>query len=217
MLVSHSKKFIYIKTVKTAGTSVEVALQDHCVAPGYTFDGVRTDPLESEFGIVGARGAGVSQETWYNHMPAHRIRDQLSAETWAGYFKFCNIRNPWDKTVSWFHFKHPGIKSEGEAAIVQAFRRWLAGQNGQDIGRDTSIYFIAGQPVCDAYIRYDTLGEDYARICADLDIPAGEIPQLKTAQRGKKTIPYQSYYDTALRDEVATLYEREITTFGWSF
>ncbi len=31
MLVSHSKKFIFLKTMKTAGTSVEIYLERYCV------------------------------------------------------------------------------------------------------------------------------------------------------------------------------------------
>lgn len=34
MLVSHLKKFIYTKTVKTAGTSVEAYFERYCILPG---------------------------------------------------------------------------------------------------------------------------------------------------------------------------------------
>ena len=34
MLVSHARKFIYTKTLKTAGTSVEVFLEPYCRPPG---------------------------------------------------------------------------------------------------------------------------------------------------------------------------------------
>lgn len=216
MLVSHPKKFIYIKTVKTAGTSIEVALQENCVAPDFEFSGIKTGAIESDFGIVGARGSGVTGEKWYNHMPALKIRDNLPEEVWEGYFKFCNIRNPWDKTVSWFHFKHPEIKKNGEDEIVQAFRSWLDGQAGRDIGRDTSIYFIDGTPVCDDYIRYETLADDYHRICEKLGLREHPVPKLKTLQRGK-AIAYQKYYDAALRDSIGELYSQEIARFGWSF
>ena len=33
MLVSHARKFIYTKTLKTAGTSVEVFLEPYCRPP----------------------------------------------------------------------------------------------------------------------------------------------------------------------------------------
>lgn len=216
MLVSHTNKFIYIKTVKTAGTSIEVALQENCVAPGQTLDEA-TPMLESEYGIVGARGQNVGGERWYNHMPAAAIRRQLPAEVWDGYCKICNIRNPWDKTVSWYHFKNPDVKNKPEAEIVAGFRRWLAEEDPARIGHDRGIYFIAGAPVADEYIRYETLSEDYSRICRKLGIVEHPIPELKTAQRGKKDIPYQKYYDAELRDRIAALYDKEIGVFGWDF
>ena len=82
MLVSHSKKFIYIKTIKTAGTSVEVAMQKYCLPPkGEIPPGtVGREAIETSYGIVGKRGECVEGYKWFNHMPASRIRDQLPAE-----------------------------------------------------------------------------------------------------------------------------------------
>ncbi|WP_294227502.1 sulfotransferase family 2 domain-containing protein [uncultured Shimia sp.] len=222
MLVSHTKKFIYIKTVKTAGTSVEVALQDYCLPPDVKLptENVASDASISNYGIVGARGSDVAQKNeWYNHMPASQIKAQLEPEVWEGYTKICNIRNPWDKTVSWFHFRNPGVKSLPEEEIVAAFRAFMNPEDDSNltIGLDTHIYFINGVPVADEYIRYDTMSADYNRICQKLDLDAPPIPELKRGPRGKKTVPYQKYYDTELRDRVADIYAKEIDAFGWSF
>jgi hypothetical protein len=221
MLVSHSKKFIYIKTVKTAGTSVEVALQKYCVPPKVDMPTkkVGMDTIESDYGIVGKRGESVSDSKWYNHMPATRIRNQLPAETWDSYCKVCNIRNPWDKTVSWFHFRNPDVKGKPQDEIIAEFRAFLRPEDDKDlrIGHDTHIYFIDDVPVADEYIRYETLEEDFARVCDRLDLDIRSIPELKRGPRGKKVIPYQAYYDDELRDKIAAIYHREIEHFGWSF
>ena len=34
MLISHRHRFIYTKTIKTAGTSVEIYFEEACIPPG---------------------------------------------------------------------------------------------------------------------------------------------------------------------------------------
>ncbi len=221
MLVSHTKKFIYIKTVKTAGTSTEVALQDYCLPPDndYPTDNVPCEMSVTDQGIIGARGIDVTDKTWYHHMPAAKIRDQLPAEVWSGYTKICNIRNPWDKTVSWFHFIHGTAKSLPEAEMIAAFRDFVRPEDSAkpSIGADSHIYFIDGKPVGDEYIRYERLNEDYLRVCETLGIEPKPLPALKRESRGTQTVPYRKYYDAELRDLVAKIYEKEIAAFGWDF
>ena len=106
MLVSHQYKFIYTKTMKTAGTSVEVYFEKYCCNPAkYKMCHSRPEE-ETNFGIIGARGKTISAESkWWNHMPAQQIKNQLGNDVWNNYFKFCVIRNPFDRLVSEFYFR----------------------------------------------------------------------------------------------------------------
>jgi hypothetical protein len=53
MLVSHQRKFIYTKTVKTAGSSVESYFEPYCISPE-EYPLHRPGELhESEQGIIG--------------------------------------------------------------------------------------------------------------------------------------------------------------------
>ena len=214
MLVSHRKKFIYIKTIKTAGTSVELALQPYCIPQDMKVE-VLTDAIETEAGIVGARGNRVSDQHWYNHMGVNQIRANLSPGIWEEYCKICNIRNPWDKTVSFFHMRFPEIKNEAPNLIREKFLSWIS--DTQEIGVDTRIYFIGGRPAADEYIRYDNLKADFEHICHILDLPPPAIPQIRMDDRGESKIPYQYYYDERIKERVATIYAKEIEFFGWSF
>ena len=215
MLISHSKKFIYIKTIKTAGSSVELALQHHCLPAGTEIKGP-TDYVDTDAGIVGARGgASIQGQLWHNHMPARKIRNQVPQDVWDGYCKICNIRNPWDKTVSFFHMMFPDIKTEDPDTITTRFRSWIA--EADELGTDTHIYFIDDLPVADEYIRYDTLTADLERITTRLDLEIGVLPQAKSNMRGRNKIPYQTYYDTAGRQRVAETYALEIEHFNWTF
>jgi hypothetical protein len=215
MLISHRYRFIYLKTVKRAGTSVEAALQQFCVPEGHGPIPETTPLIETSAGVVGARGRFAQETVWRNHMRAAGLKSRLDPEIWHGYFKFCNIRNPWDKTVSWFHFRHPEMKGRPKAEVVKAFRAWLQGTTG--IGRDSRVYIMDGAAVTDDVIRYETMAEDFERIRDILGLPNAEIPQMKSQQRGSGKIPYQDYYNKNMREKVANRYREAIRLFGWTF
>src|SRR5689334_12041430 len=107
MLISHRKRFIYTKTVKTAGTSVESYFEPYCMREGeWTFSHAREESV-SEAGIVGIRSGEpleIQGVIWWNHMPAKTIRALIGDAVWNDYFKFCIVRNPFDAVVSAYRF-----------------------------------------------------------------------------------------------------------------
>lgn len=106
MLVSHRYRFIYTKTVKTAGTSVESYFEPYCMKEGeWSFSNQR-DEYISDAGIIGYRGKNRPDNcVWYNHMSAREIKNLLGQDIWDSYFKFCVVRNPFSKAVSWYYFR----------------------------------------------------------------------------------------------------------------
>lgn len=97
MIVSHKYRFIFIKTHKVAGTSIEFALtrfagEDGIVTPF----SVRIDERErSGFGV--ARNYKTGAGEYRAHIAAEEVRNLLGRETFGRYFKFSVERNPYDK------------------------------------------------------------------------------------------------------------------------
>lgn len=125
MIISHKHRFIFIKTEKTAGTSIEMALAAVCgpqdiITPvvhpedrhviASAGDAIRPPqnyhiPLNKwrlrEWGQTFKTG------TWpqfYNHIGAGEIRQLIASDVWDNYYKFCFERNPWDKVVSYYYW-----------------------------------------------------------------------------------------------------------------
>lgn len=217
MLVSHRYRFIWLKTIKTAGTSVEIALQPYCLPEGAEAPLGACQAIETPAGIIGARGAldAVQGARWWNHMPAALIRDRLGPEVWDGYRRICTIRNPWDKTVSWFHFLHPQIKAKPPDTVVAAFRDWLRGAEG--LGQDSQICLLNGRSAATHILRHETLQADFDRLCTTLGLAPAPLPRYKTDQRGSAPIAWPRYYDAEARATVAKAFAEQIGVFGWGF
>ena len=93
MILSHKYRFLFVKTLKTAGTSIEVFLSQQCGPEDVV------TPILPHVEPHRAR----NHEGFFNHIPATAIRERVGPEVWRSYFKFCVERNPWDKTLSYYH------------------------------------------------------------------------------------------------------------------
>jgi hypothetical protein len=235
MLISHRFRFIYLKTRKTAGTSVEAYFEPYCVDP----ERREPPPHEREaevtkWGVVGYRGDPRPGEVWFNHMPASRIRELVGDDVWSNYLKFCVVRNPFDKAVSLFWFTLPNsergrLSGAPFTDVRAAFAGWLLGgarnrirtrwrgkDHAEDIGVDEPIVTIAGNLVVDDVIRYESLEADLKRMCRTLDIPweSERLERLKSEYRTRPE-PFAEYYGRATAAKVRQLFGWELETFGY--
>lgn len=216
MLLSHRKKFIYLKTKKTAGTSIEMALEPYARPEEDNAPWSHSQVmLVSDAGIVGARGKGSKGKMWFSHMPAKRVRKQLDKKVWQSYTKICAVRNPWDKVVSFFHMRHPKIKERPREEIFSTFREWLP--QADNLGEDLPIYAINGRAAANEIIRYDNLEADFARVCEVIGVPPVSLEVIKGESRGEERIDFRDYYDDAARAFVAERFAPDIEIIGWKF
>ncbi len=223
MLVSHSHKFIYTKTVKTAGTSVESYFERFCMPPGeWTFHHFREE-YESETGIIGCRGdlvPGQQIPKWWNHLPAAVIKQRIGDARWAEYFKFCVIRNPFEKAISQFYYLHRAQKQRWlQVADLNvertAFEEWLKNPTGLV---DRQVYLINGRFCLDDVIRLETLATDMERVCQRIGVEwhPDLLPALKAGHRPQNAQAADLYTEEA-RKMVAAIYAFDLDFFGYSF
>jgi hypothetical protein len=219
VLISHRKKFIYTKTKKTAGTSVELYFEKYCMPEGdWQFSHAREETISSH-GIIGYRGNDSKHKTWWNHMPAAEIKTKGGPVLWETYFKFCVIRNPFEKLVSGYYFFHKQNPGKADAntrmAVIQRFRHWLK-QGGIVMDRDT--YVIDDKICIDYFIKYESLNNGIRHVCDTLGIPfePERIPALKTGVRDK-SIPIRDFYDKDSVEMVKNIYAFELDFFNYDY
>ena len=229
MIVSHKYKFIFIKTHKTAGSSMEMALAPLC-GP----DDIVT-PMESnvdsgiprnyhEQHLLGRayaasrwvrkcinRHSPLIGKWYYEHMPASRVRELVGDDIWNSYHKFCFERNPWEKVVSYYNWK-----KFGQRKPMPDFKTWVMKKTHR-LPSDASLYFDGVTCLMDEVLEYDGFILKFTDLCQKLGIPFnGEMPREKTNITKEKVI-YQEYYDQETRERVGSKFEREILLMRYEF
>jgi len=216
--VSHEKKFIFMKTAKTAGTSVEIFFEPYCLPPSSGVRRERTEEVVSSAGIVGYRGPDPSKSAFYNHMSANDLRKKLGESCWNEYFKFSVIRNPFDKLVSAFYFFNRDnltvSKNIQEDFLINSFRHWVVSNKGP---LDRHIYTIDGNVCLDYFIRYESLLDDIKYLCEVFEIKF-DSAQFGEYKRGfrNELVALARYYDAATIRVVEQLYDLELQHFGYA-
>lgn len=226
VLVSHSHRFIYSKTGKSASTSVEDYFLPYCmphdrippnVGPGG--DGGGIPGWDGPEGIVGCRPQ-LPDAVWYNHMPLAEIQRLLDPEIFDSYLKFCVVRNPFDRIVSRFFFRQT---REARAALAvmpfdEVRQRFAAFVKEPDnVGASVVAYVIRGKVAVDMIIRYERLLDDLEAACDRLGI-AFEPERLGRKKSGfrQRPEPFEDYYDANSRDVVAQIGAFDIEQFGYA-
>jgi hypothetical protein len=219
MLCSHKKKFIYLKTLKTAGTSVEIFFEKYCHPLETYSENHATNELITEDGIIGYRGSKPDLERFYNHMPAAKVRELLGESIWNSYYKFCVIRNPFDKVVSMFWMSlseadRLNLKYGPFQIVQQKFYEYTL--NSSKFPLDRHIFLIDGELAVDHFIRFEFLNDDVKEVCRMLDIPPSveRLGFYKNNLRLRKE-HFSGYYDAYSEKMVRDVFNWEINYFKY--
>jgi len=210
LIISHKHKFIFIKTQKTAGTSIQKALEPYC-GPNDVVT-LMSPHRPHELGDYRPRNfAGYD-----SHEYAHIIRERIGPEIWDSYFKFAFARNPWDKVVSQFWFDFGGNRCTPER-----FVRYVRFKKDESRLGNWAYYTDpkTDEIIVDCIYRFEFVERDYQALCETIGIPYETLPRLKTDIRNDDGIPYQTYYDDETRQRVAENEgcKNEIRYFGYTF
>lgn len=230
MLVSHRHKFIYTKTIRTASSSVEAYFEPACREKDLTQFGVHKTEEDSAAGIVGSCGSDQRHIRWYDHMSASEIKQNLPDEQWNEYFKFCTIRNPFDKLVSAYHFYDwlientkgwkkaklifaHGLIPRRDKNEIKRFRQWLAWTRWFT---DQQHYMIDGKICLDFFIRYESLLKDIQTVCNKVNYPfdTEKLPRFNSQSRSRSR-KLAEYYDSQAIERVRNRFRFELEYFEY--
>lgn len=228
MIVSHKHKFIFIKTVKTAGTGIECWLNPYLGKQDVAtpiFPAVKGHFARNFRGLVKVDGGVrnlISDSTFFkrflklqkyqNHMIASDVRKNLGEEIWNSYFKFCVERNPWDKVVSLYFM----IRKRDD--IDLSFEEFLhlpelnAAQNFQ---RYTDLN---GRLLVDQVVKFESLANELDSLGPKLGVlkPFSQQEKIK-ANYGRNGSSYREMFADESMKMIERKFSKEIELWGYSF
>jgi hypothetical protein len=217
MLVSHKHKFIYIKSIKTAGTSTEIFLEPYCVTNVLESHG--REMIQTNEGIIGTRMnqhlAEISE--FYNHMPPYKIKNSIGEEKFNSYTKIINVRNPFDMMVSHYYFK-PTF--DLYSRVETSFEDYLLTTNVvEDLSKKyRDLMYIEDEFIVDEIVRFENLEEDIFKLLDKLELPSPkrELGEYKKNKR-RPDKDWKKMYSNETKELVEKHFKFYMDLFNYSF
>lgn len=247
MIVSHSRRYIFIKTKKTAGTSIEVFLARYAnaqdtVTPVAPEDATNDhqprnyrgtfNPFPEAFGFLGTdekmrdewrfvTGGGVMQP----------VGQALKGKRYYNHIPAYRVRSrvgndTWDRYFTFAIERNPWDKAlsqfywKARRRPGYTFEQFVA---ERDVGVNYPRYCDprTGAVMVDRIVYFHQLNAQLGEICRKVGIPwDGALPvRAKAASRTERK-PYQELFQDELapyRGEIDRLFAREIALHGWDY
>lgn len=211
MLVSESKKFLFVHIQKTAGRSFESVLQEN-------IDDLKTLPGTHDHAL------------W--------VRENFG-DRWDEYYKAAFVRNPWDRLVSWYFMitdkgnttwykRLTGIGKYNKlrqyvldnTSSFEEFIYKCTDTIEDSDGKKSFLYnqldYVSdrdGNVIVDFVGKFENLLEDTSAVFERLGIEGASLPHKNSSQHRN----YRDYYNDKMRDLVAERYRRDIEYFSYDF
>jgi hypothetical protein len=218
VIISHKYRFIFIKTRKTAGTSIELALRPH-LGPDDVASLLREDRTEATEGARNFRRSfgdyslydwrrfvmDGKRQDFKNHLSASRIRQMVSRDVWDSYYKLCVERDPFEKIISAHAWVTARRLMDGRPALT--LHEFIAG----DISAwsDWDSYTENNQIIVDRVLRYENLASELGEVCEQLGLPALSLPTAKAGHRTDRR-PASELLGWEGMERVAEVFDREL-------
>jgi len=218
-MIAHKLKTIFIHITKSAGSSIEVALNQ----VEQRDDGA-VDPMTGEFVKV---VTGPEK-----HMTARAVQEHVGDDVWNSYFKFSVVRNPYDRFHSlWWNGRYVGKKHEMtfpefvdyalQRTLKARILHWRKRQWKIHQRFWPQVHFLRsknGKIEMDQVLKFESIADDFAELAQRIGLPSTQLPKVLMKNRNPKSRHhYADDYDDRTRAIVADYYRDDIEAFDYDF
>lgn len=217
MIISHRHKFVYVKTRKTASTSLEIALSRFCGPEDVITKIVAKDQaLRERLGYPGpqnevVRGRAGRTFELINHTPAVVARELLG-DRWNEYFTFTIERNPFDRVISQYWWEFQGLADP--PPVSQFLER-----GRPELLSNWHLYTADDRLIVDHVGRYESLAESLTTVAERIGLAEPIVlPEQKTKSEFRRDRrPWRQVLSAADRGIIEAVCRRELAAFGYAW
>jgi hypothetical protein len=226
MIICQEHRLFFVKTKKTAGTSIEIALGrllkvGDFASPLYP-DEEKLRPGKAA--IVKDSVARLRERSNYtvrarNPHLGFQVAKSFLTEEIEGCFSFVVERNPWDKALSAFYFwmSRRGSTVKDPYSMFEKFCL----SEALSFFSDKAMYSEDNGLLVDLVLQYDTLGVEFQTLMTGIGIPETNLDGINAKGSIKPMIKnmadfYGDQYDLPAAKAVQSIFATEIELFGYT-
>lgn len=192
--ISHKKKYIFIHIPKTGGNSLTKFLKKD-ISNKYYFDN-DSILIYSEF----------DSKKEIKHRTINYYNNRYDLDK---YFKFCIVRNPYDRIMShyFYDFKYTKKKKFEKNDFIKFVKSHKMTQ--------FNYVSIDGEIKMDKIVRFENMINDFKDIDIFKNIDFSRFPHINKSKNNKNK--YQKFYDNELQDLVYNTYLKDFEEFNYKY
>lgn len=195
-IISYKYNFIFVKTQKTAGTSIEIELSkcldddEHAIIT----------PIYPPFADHAPRNfeAPNLPGPFFNHMPAFLIKRYLGEKVFDNMFKFCVEREPVAKCLSHFHMLRNSPDHNEDGTYHSTWSEYCERRNFPiDVAKYTESKNGVLHKIVDTILAYEALATSLPQITDKLYLRGFALNAIAKSEFSKnRIVSYEDVTET---------------------
>ena len=229
-MICHEYKCLFVHIPKAAGQSVE-----HYFLKKVGLDWASRSPL-----LLRKNDQPKAGPPTLAHMRAsdYAKYHYISQELFEAYYKFSFVRNPWSRAVSTYKFLgYHAFMNYKDFVFFQLPK--LMQNKSWFVSTQYDMLYENGQLMVDFVGKFETIKDDFAKVCAHLGLEDMALPHINKSEpakfKGIKLLlknpsllgklylkksfkkDYKDYYDSKTREQIQHIYKKDVETFEYEF
>jgi len=155
----------------------------------------------------------------WKHSRLSDIEGLVDRKDFKNYFVFTIVRNPWDRTVSYYHWlqrqnwEHPAVKL-AQSVSFSEFLNHDHTKAGLGVPYKASVLDSKGKMRADAFVRLEALEDDLTPLWDHLGFSLSPIARANASDRDRD---YRLYYSDADAELMGQIAADDIAQFSYAF
>lgn len=217
MIISHTKKFIFVHIYKTAGTSISKILLPHArfieKISSYYPSYILIKIINHIFGLNDLGNKWING--LHKHASATEIKNYLDKKVFDEYYKFAFVRHPMDWQVSLYEYIKNTRHQDHEKVKKISFKEFVFREVEKNAPLQIDFIMENNNFIVDKFFKFENIDKDLQSLfkILNIDFNKSNIKHLNKSPRIKN---FYQYYDDELEKIVREYYSKDFKLLGYN-